>query len=187
LDAGLLLAAGSLFYFNIIFLLPFLWVSQIILRQFNWREIAYTLIGLSLPFIYIVSGYFLFDRSVGNMAEMLFQWLTLDKVVNFSWPLLASLGFYAFVMVIANFSAMHKFATAKVQIRKYFQLIFYLFINILLMFAFIPSVGIEIFILLSVPVSILLSSYFSDCRNGFLNNILFLLLLIIPLALNIFG
>lgn len=64
LDAGILLAVGSLFYFNIIFLLPFLWISQFTLRQFNWREFLYTLIGLALPFLYILTGYFIYDKSV---------------------------------------------------------------------------------------------------------------------------
>ena len=187
LDAGILLAIGSLFYFNIIFLLPFLWISQFTLRQFNWREFLYSLIGLALPFVYILTGYFLFDKSVKVMSDMLFQWLTLDKVVNFTWPLLASLGLYLFVMIVANFYALRKYATAKVQLRKFYQLLFYLFVNILLMYIFIPSVGIEIFILLSVPVSVLLSAYFSDCKNNFINNILFLLLLGVPVVLNIFG
>ncbi len=187
LDVGILLAIGSLFYFNIIFLLPFLWISQFILRQFNWRELLYTLIGLALPFLYILTGYFILDKSIKEMVNMLFQWMTLDKVVNYTWPLLASLGFYLLVMIIANLFALRRYATAKVQLRKYYQLLFYLFINVVLMFILIPSVGIEIFILLSVPVAVLLSSYFSDCRNSFINNILFLLLLIIPIALNIFG
>lgn len=187
LDAGILLAIASLFYFNIIFLLPFLWISQVTLRQFNWRELLYTLIGLFLPFLYIFSGYFILDKSVKEMADMLFQWLTLDKVVSFNWQFLAVLGLYLFIMIIANFHALRIYATAKVQVRKNYQLGFYFFINVLLMYLCIPSVGIEIFILLSIPVSILLSSYFSDCRNNFFNNILFLLLLIAPLALNIFG
>ncbi len=187
LDVGILLAIGSLFYFNIIFLLPFLWIAQFTFRQFNWREFLYTLIGLALPFIYILTGYFVMDISIKEMVNILFQWLTLDKVVNFTWPMMASLGVYLFVMAIANLYAMRKYATAKVQLRKFYQLIFYLFVNILLMFIFIPSVGIEIFILFSIPTSILLSSYFSECRNNFMNNILFILLLITPVALNIFG
>lgn len=187
LDVGILLAIGSLFYFNIIFLLPFLWISQYILRQFNWRELLYTLIGLALPFLYILTGYFILDKSIKEMAGILFQWMALDKVVNYTWPLLASLGFYLLVMVIANFLTLQRYATAKVQLRKYFQLLFFLFLNVVLMFILIPSVGIEIFILLSVPVAVLLSSYFSECRNSFLNNSFFLLLIFIPVALNIFG
>jgi hypothetical protein len=187
LDVGILLAIGSLFYFNIIFLLPFLWISQFVLRQFNWRELLYTLIGLALPFLYIITGYFILDKSIKEMINMLFQWMALDKVVNYSWTLLASLGVYLFVMIIANFFALRRYATAKVQLRKYYQLLFFLFLNIVLMFILIPSVGIEIFILLSIPVAVLLSTYFSDCRNSFMNNIIFLLLLFIPVVLNIFG
>ena len=187
LDVGILLAIGSLFYFNIIFLLPFLWISQFILRQFNWRELLYTLIGLALPFLYILTGYFILDKSIKEMVNMLFQWMALDKVVNYSWTLIASLGFYLFVMIIANLFAIRRYATAKVQLRKYYQLLFFLFLNIVLMFILIPSVGIEIFILLSIPVAVLLSTYFSDCRNSFINNILFLLLLFVPVVLNIFG
>jgi hypothetical protein len=187
LDVGILLAIGSLFYFNIIFLLPFLWISQYVLRQFNWRELLYTLIGLALPFLYILTGYFILDKSIKEMVNMLLQWMALDKVVNYTWPLLASLGFYLFVMIIANLFVLRRYATAKVQQRKYYQLLFFLFLNVVLIFVIIPSVGIEIFILLSVPVSILLSSYFSDCRNSFFNNILLMLLLLIPVALNIFG
>ncbi len=187
LDTGLLLAIGSLFYFNIIFLLPFLWIAQFTLRQFNWREFIYILIGLALPFLYILTGYFFYDRSIIEMKNLLFQWIALEKVVNFSWPLMVSLGFYIFAMIIANFNAMRKYATAKVQLRKFYQILFYLFINILLIYILIPSVGIEIFILFSIPVSILLSTYFNDCKNNFINNFLFIILLVIPIALNVFG
>lgn len=186
LDAGILIAIGSIFYINLIFFLPFLWVAQIILRAFNLREFLYTLIGLLLPFLYIFSASYFFDVEVSDTIEQIKGWIKMNRSFNYSLAFYGGIGYYLLVMIVAQFYAINKFTVSKVQTRKIFQIWFYLFINAVLIVLFIPSAGIEIIFFMAIPVSILLSIYFTDCRSSIFNRVMFILLIFAPLVVNIF-
>lgn len=80
--------------------------------------------------------------------------------------------------------ALRKFGKVKIQVRKLYQLLLYLFLNILAVFLLLPSAGNELFLVLSIPLAALLSIYFAECKNSFFNNILFILLIGIPVVIN---
>jgi hypothetical protein len=186
LDAGILIAIGSLFYSNLIFFLPFFMISQFTLKQFNWKEFLYPLVGGVVPFIYIFSGYFLFNRPIIRDLNTTFHEMFFDKVkIGYSVPFLIGVGIYIVLMFIANYIAIRKYFTTKIQTRKLYQLIFYLFLNTVAIYIFIPSAGKELFYFISIPSSVLLSIYFSECRNNFINQVFFILLLLVPLIINI--
>lgn len=185
LDAGLLLGIGSLFYFNLIFFFPFIWFSQAILRQFNWREFIFSIFGIAIPFLYVFSAYFIIDKSVSGYISFIKEWLFLNKVIDMSWQYYAGIIYYIFVMIIASIFALKKFSTTKIQSRKLYQLFLYLFINGILIVFLMPSAGAEMFYILAVPASILLSIYFTECRTTFINNVFFFLLITAPIVLNI--
>lgn len=186
LDAGILIGIGSLFYINLIFFLPFLWMAQITLRNFSIREFLYTLIGLALPFLYIYSGYFFLDKPPGSTFQDMRNWLMMNRSFEFSLPFYISVGYYGLVMLLAQFYALNKFASNKIQTRKIYQIWFYMFINAVLIWIFIPAAGIEMVYFIAAPAAVLLSIYFSDCRSSFLNRFLFIILLFAPLVVNIF-
>jgi hypothetical protein len=184
-DAGILIALGSLFYFNLIFFFPFLWLAQFTLRPLNIREFLFTLIGLAIPFLYLFSGYYLFDLSISHTMHHLKKYLLMNKYTEMQLAFMAGISFYLLIMFIANIYAIQKFATTKIHARKLFQLWFYLFVNSLLIYFIIPASSIETLIILAIPSSVLLSIYFTECRNNFVNRILLLLLLIVPIVINI--
>jgi len=185
IDSGQLLALGSLFYINLIFLLPFLWVAQLLLRPVSWRELVYTLAGIAIPIIYLFSGAIIVNKPVGELFNQWVQWIELRKLITTDLYFLAGIGFYLLMMIIGSFYALKKFAATKVQSRKLYQLLFFLFINLILILVIVPSAGIEIMFLLAIPASVLLSIYFTDCRNSLINRLILVILLLIPLALNI--
>ncbi len=186
LDAGILIGIGSIFYINLIFFVPFLWMSQITLRSFSFREFSYTLLGLALPFLYIFSGYFFLDRPIHTTFDEVAGWLVMKRVFDYSLPFYYSVGYYLLIMLLAQFYALNKFASSKVQVRKIYQVWFYLFINAILIFALVPAAGIEMLYFIAAPVAVLLAIYFSDCQNSFMNRVLFILLIFSPLVINIF-
>jgi hypothetical protein len=185
LDAGLILALGSLFYFNLIFLIPFLWIAQWLLRPLSWRELSYTVFGLVLPVIYLLAGSYLLDQPFGSTLQYLKDWVMLRKVLEPGWHLLAGIGLYVLSLLIASLFAIRKFNVTKIQTRKLYQLFFFLFLNIVLILLIIPSTGLEILFLFAIPSSIVLSIYFTDCRPGFFNGVLFLLLILSPVLINL--
>ena len=185
LDAGLILGLGSFFYFNLIFLLPFLWVAQLLLRPRSWRELLYPLLGLVFPVIYLFASMFLFNKSITELLSFLWEWTLLQKTITQDWLYLAGLGFYLLMMIIASFFALKKFAATKIQSRKLYQLLFFLFINLVIIVLIIPSAGIEILYLMAIPSAVLLSIYFTDCKNSLLNRLIFLLLIAAPIVINL--
>jgi len=57
-EGGLFLGIASLFYFPIVFLLPVLLISLIVLRPFIWREWLIAILGFMFPYIYVIIFYF---------------------------------------------------------------------------------------------------------------------------------
>jgi hypothetical protein len=187
MDAGILLALGSLFYINLLFLFPFLWLSQLTLRSNFRKELLYSFIGLLLPFIYIFSARFIFDKPVHEAITGLQDSFAVHKSPSRSLYFLSAMGIYVVMIVTASFFAVQRFATTKIQVRKLYQLFLYLFINILIIYLIVPSAGYELFFIISIPLSTLLSIYFAECRSNLVNTLIFLLLIGIPLALNFIG
>jgi len=183
LDAGILIGLGSLFYNNLVFFLPFFLIAQFTFKQFNWKEFVYPIIGLIVPFIYLFSGYFLFNRPIIADLKVTYQHMFFDSVkLDYPLPLLIGIGVYLVFMIVANMFAIKKYATTKVLSRNLYQMIFYLFVIGLIVLIFVPSAGIELFFIISIPSSVLLSIYFSECRNSFINQVFFIILLLDPLV-----
>lgn len=185
-DAGILISLGSLFYFNLIFYIPFFMIAQFTLKQFNWKEFLYPLIGLIVPFIYIFSGCFFFNHPITGDLKFAFSQMFFSKAkLVYNWPFIAGLAIYLLLFIIANFFIIKKYTTTKVQSRKFYQVLFYLFVMALAVYIFVPSAGTEIFYFISIPVSVLLSIYFSECRNNLFNKVIFILAIMTPLVVNI--
>ncbi len=182
-DSGILLGLASLFYFNILFLFPFFMLTQLVLRPPRWRELLFIFIGMSIPFLYIFSTYFLKGISIHDTWQQIMDWIYLRKIVTINRYFLAGIVFYLFVLIICSLFALRKFATTKILSRKYYQLLFSLFINLLFIYILIPSAGSEIFYLYAIPASVPLSMFFNQCRNTLFNNFILLILLAIPISL----
>ncbi len=183
-DAGILLSIGSMFYFNIFFLFPFLLLSQLTLRSHYRKELLFLLIGLLLPYLYLFSVYFIIGESVSDEFKRIWESVEYYNKSEYNWQFLAGLGFYILIIIIASIFALKKFTVTKIQVRKLYQLFFYLFLNMVAIYLFIPSAGDESFFLVSIPLSALLSIYYAECKSNFINNIFFILLIGIPLVVN---
>jgi hypothetical protein len=185
LDSGILLGIAGLFYFNILFLFPFFLMTQLILRPPSWRELIFVFLGMFLPFLYIFSIYFLQDINIKETWDKIINWVFLERILQANKYFLAGIGVYIALILFSSIYALRKFTTNKIIIRKYYQLLFFLFVNLLLIFILIPSAGRELFYLFAIPASVPLSIYFTGCRNNFFNQFLFLVLLLVPLAVNL--
>ncbi len=166
-EAALLISIGSFFYPNLIFFLFFLWTSLIILRPFNWREWVFTLIGMAMPYILWAGYYFVMGKNVPEYFQQLWRNITVSipgwnyfKIINY-----ILYSFLALLIIISSYIYLSQFYTKKVQTRKFFLVLFWLFLNCIGILFFVPSAYAEMLFIIAIPVSYLLSYYFVQAKK----------------------
>lgn len=159
-DAGILLAVGSLFYFNLVFFFPFLWIGFIILKpQVNWREYILSTLGFVLPWLAALAYY----GATGQSDELM---VTLKSNISLHGSLLKGnlavqfyLGFLALMILLSSISLLSQYDFKKISARKYFKAFFWVFLISCILLVANPGVSQDIIILLAIPVSYLVSNY----------------------------
>lgn len=176
-DAGMLVATGSLIYLPCTYLILAVWIAFIILRPFDWREWAASLIGYITVFFFIGVIYYLNDR-----LPYLHQiWLPLGS--NFAMPQV--LDKYDFLLLIpvfiilllGTFKLQENFFKSYVLIRKAFQLLFFIVLIAAASFYVRPQFGLSHFLLCAVPVAIFFAYYFLYAAKRWMYETLFFLLI----------
>lgn len=183
IDGGLLISLGSLFYTNLLLFLPILWIAQAIIRKLNAREVLFTIVGFLIPYLYVLTGAYLFNYSVPEILKQIFFTIIERVHIIYTWQFLAGIGAYLAFLIVASIFAIMKFSTKKIQSRKLYQLFLYLFLIAVTVYFVIPSGNFDLFILVSIPASVLFSIYFTECNENLINSALLVILLLIPLAL----
>lgn len=182
-DAGLILGIGSLFYARMIYFLPFIWISQIILRPPSWREWVYPVAGAVLPAAIISTLNYL----TGGDPAALFK-TGYDQLNNFYFAFrfnhayLILSSYLLLLVVIASLYMLRVYQFRKIYIRNYYLVFFWLFVISVILFSFFTRFDPGILYIAAIPVSYLLSNYFIHSRKSPGNRLLFGLLLLLFLA-----
>ncbi|MDP2338578.1 MAG: DUF6427 family protein [Bacteroidota bacterium] len=167
-DAGIFLAIGSLFYLNLIFFFPLLWIGFVILRsQVNWREYILTTLGFALPWTAALT-YYLFTDQTDELLHILETNITSHQVFlteNLSIQIFS--GFLLLLTLLASFFILAQYDEKKISARKYFKLFFFIFLTACILVVANPAVSQEIMIILSIPLTYLLSNYMIFMKRQF--------------------
>ncbi len=173
-DAALLISVASLFYFNYIFLITVIWAGLILLRPFILREWIFTLVGISIPYILILSYYYLGDIDINGVIDTYrsyFSYRRYDIKINLSYKLL--IAYYLLMLIIGSVYMVSVYATRKIYSRKYLMFFFWLFIFTIAVYCFVPSAGYEMILISSISISFLYTHYFINIRPGWISDLLF--------------
>ncbi len=177
-NAGFLLGIGSLFYFNMVILFPAFLIGIVILRRdANWRRYVILTIGVFLPFIFAFSYGILTEQTL--VILKIFEKNIVTPVNHFhnNIPLHGLISFLIILTLIGSIKIFQQYDSQKVSTRKYFSFFFVLFIFSVLSFAFIPVSSQEMLIIITIPVSYLISNLFIFMKSRFWSELLFLLLI----------
>jgi hypothetical protein len=177
-NAGFLIGVGTLFYFNLIILFPVFFIGIIILRrERNWREFMILLIGFFVPFIFAFS-YTVFTEQTLEMLKT-FEENIVTPVNHFrtNIPLHVLLTFLVLLTVTGSIKILQQYDSKKVSTRKYFTIFSFLFLFSMLSFVFIPVTSQEMLVIVSIPVTYLISNLFVFMKSRFWSEFLFLMLL----------
>ena len=177
-NSGFLLGIGSLFYLNLLLLIPaFILSIGILGRENNWRIFVIQLIGTLLPFIFVFS-YGVFTAQFFEIFEIFEQnFTTPNSYLKTNLVLQAYLGFLILLFIISIIAAFQHYDTKKISSRKFFSVFFLIFIFSTAGLVFLPSTSQEMLIIVFIPVSYIISNLFTDFKSRFWNRLIFLLLL----------
>lgn len=159
-DAGIFLAIGSLFYLNLVFFFPFLWIGFIILKPIvNWREYILTTIGFILPWV----GAATFYMATGSFEEFI-ETLKVNMTSHQPFlrghlPVQIYIGFLLLLTLLASIFLLSQYDGKKISSRKYFKTFFWIFLISILMIIAHPTVSDEIIIVMAIPLTYLISNY----------------------------
>jgi hypothetical protein len=187
LDAGILISLASLVYFPAILFYPVLLIIAYIIRPFIWREWIYTLIGLLLPYLFILVFLYLTDGDASGIITGMQQVFLDGKSAipgRYSLWLIAYVGF---LLLIGSFYMIRSIGNIKIHARKFFISFLWIFITSMLVYFLIPSAGTEVICFTAIPLSFLVGYYFAHCRRNSINNLLLLLFLAGIAAAKILG
>jgi len=179
LDAGILIALASMVYFQAIVLVLFLFSCLIILRPFIWREWVFTFLGLAIPYIFLISIYYITGNPLsGFLGDIADSMQRSDD--HFMLSQMINMGYVMFILLIGSYFIARALDQMKIHARKFFLVFLFIFLISLLMYL-LPGAGAGLVYVISIPLAYLFTYYFVRCRPTWVNEIfilLFLLLLI---------
>lgn len=177
-DAGFLIGVGSLFYFNLLFYFPIVWIGFVLIRKNpEWRNFILPVLGLSIPWLYGFSYYFFAD-SLPELGQTIRQnFMTSNNFLEANLNFQIYLGALIFLTLLGSFFLISQLDEKKVSTRKYFQIFFVVFVISVAILFLVPSVSQEILVIMAIPLTFLFSNYLIFMRKQFWGN-LFVYLLI---------
>lgn len=182
-ESGFYLGLGSLFYPNIYIFIFIIWLTQIVLRNFNWREWISSIFGLVTPFVFFMAILFL-NNEIDGVFTRFFSILThSSQVLSFSSISIGAVGFLLFIIFIALIIGLRTVAVKKISSRKYFTLFTWFLLYTIVLFLAHPSVGYELLIALAIPSAIISSVFFTEIRSKWVSEIIFGLTLLAVFAI----
>ncbi len=181
-DTGLYISLACLFYIPTLVFIILLWIGLLIIRPFIWREWVISLIGITLPWVYLIFYYFWKEKLDVLQYEALYYTLivpsksfsTLDlSISNYFQLLVLSI---TFVFTASRF--LRDYSKGTVRLRSNLSLLVYFFIFSIISIIFAPEYTISYLSFLSIPYSILFSSYLLFSKKEWVAELLFSLLII---------
>jgi hypothetical protein len=175
-DLGMLVGTGTLIYFPFISMLPLMWISLIIFRPFNWREWISVIIGFITIFFFLAVFYF-WNDSLDKFYEI---WLPLATRFpkNIQISLYDSLVLIpvVIILILGFFQLQKNFFRSVVQLRKSFQLLFFMFIIGLASFYLKQNIVLYHFLLCAPPAAAFMAYYFLNANTRWLYESLYFIL-----------
>jgi hypothetical protein len=186
--AALFISLASMFYARAAFLMLVVWTGLILLRNIQWREWIFTLLGFATPYVFLFSWYYLSGQDLADNWEKIrfnfvhdrgTEYLNIYYIIFYAYLLL--------VVLIASRKMLGAYQGLKIYIRKFFQLNFWIFAFVLAVFLVIYSRAVEMIWFLAIPVTYILSYLFFNIRSRFAGEIIFGLLVAAYVMLLVFN
>lgn len=176
-NTSMLLSLASIFYFNIIFYLLFIFFLYFRLRGAYWRELVFIILGAALPYFILFTILYLLDIDSMNYIDSIKVLWQYKLVFNSGNVFLGNLIFSGILFLIASWQAMSQYVKMKIITRKFSVSLFSLFVLTVAFVLLVPSINRDGIVYLAIPLAFLYGYYFTTCRINIINQVLFFLFL----------
>ncbi len=182
-DVGFFIGICSLIYFPSISLALLFFIGLSSLRPFAWREWVIGLTGIFTPFFLAGTIYFWNDQ-LGKFLLATFESVYAEfKIEIAEGPELIWIGApMAVMMGMAVMQLQQNFLKSPVHFRKFLTLMLWAVVILLFSSLFLSRLRLNHFLILSAPLSIILSYFFLSFRKWYVPEIFFWTMLLIILT-----
>lgn len=176
-NVGLLISIACLVYFPIIVLFPLVWLVLMYTRKPVWRDFVISLMGFLLPFIFIAAYYYLADKKLElDFLEIQQPYFSLTGN-----DFLEENKIYFFVVggiaLYSVFSFFREMAHNITRIRKRLMVVLWLLGVVLFSLMLNSSDYSAVYLLITIPLSIIMTTLFQGIKKSWWAELLFLILL----------
>jgi len=182
-NAGFLIGLAGLFYTYATLTVVIIPITIYILRNnLNWRNLLSPLLGAILPWLYLLVYYFFF-KDISLFLEIIGESLHTTSVDLFSNPIIfVYLSYLILITLVASFFIIKQYGEKNIKTRRYYKVLFVYFVATLILLL-IPSVSFEIIVLISLPLTFLLTNYLAHIKRRFWAELFFTILVITSIIL----
>ena len=181
--AGFLFSTASLIYGNMIWYIVFLIIGLMVLSLFRGRELMISLISFALPYVFLLTYGFVFNQEYifWNLFHFNYgEWSFFSNGIQL-WLSIITFIIIILLSIYSVSSVMLQLFSKLIQIRKSTSLIFVLLIiNTLLQFLSGPW-WFSHPTLIFIPLSILLSIFFTEQKKTFYLDLVLLSIIILEI------
>jgi len=185
-DAGLLIGTGSLFYANLIWFSILLIIGLALLRTGDIKEIAISVIGLATPYFLTFGIYYVLGKDLNELLSLVEYNLFGKQTFYVFTPLIiVALILIGSSIILSIIYLLMLMNTKKIQARKTFFLLIWVFLISIGVYLLLPSASMEMIWLIGIPVSYFLTHYFIFFKRKVVPEILFSFLIVLILLIQI--
>lgn len=171
-EAGFFIGLGSLFYLNLIFFFPVIWIGFLLIKkQYQWRNFILPLMGVGVPWLFTWSYYFLTDQCAVFTETITVNLYSDNHFLRDNLPLQIYLGSLTVLTLLSSIFLLNQYDEKKISTRKNFQVFFLIFSIAFVLLIAVPAVSQEILIIMSLPLTFLISNYLIFMKRKFWSNL----------------
>ncbi len=163
-NSGLLLGMASLFYPQIIYWAPFLWIAFIVYRTNTWRPYIASLLGIISPFLFIFWVYFMLNIPITFPTVLIPSENSLISfLISFKLPLLTTAFFFIFTTIVSfRISAIVR--NMNIDVRQHTNVILWGFYTLSIVI-FLINFTEKGLILMGVPASFIIAAFYDSIKK----------------------
>ncbi len=179
-NIGTLISIASMFYLPAVIFMLLVWAGFIIYRIYKWREWFISILGFLWPYLFLATYYYwndcLISKIVVYKTALGFINLYDFSPTNYVYMVIAFLGLLTLASVFKLLGVINE---KQIRIRKFISFLIWFLIISFVALSISAGFGINGFLIILVPFSVLFSLYLSFLKRSLIGDIALLLLLML--------